>query len=215
MSLEIEFSFRGQTFNDAAKGLLEFHTALERDWDGAARVLSRELKNYLDSVAETLRQRHSGAWPGGTTANTLSMRSGALVNSIVASVHVSGETFTTVQGTIGSDVPYAKIQEEGGTISARNVTYLTIPLKAALNADGTPIHDRARDWPNTFVARSKAGNLIIFQKTLGKIVPLYVLRTSVVIPARLGLRTTLESGVPYFVGRAADAIMAAARGAHA
>ena len=37
--------------------------------------------------------------------------------------------------------------------------------------------------------------------------PLYVLKTQVTIPPRLGMRKTLEAGVPYFVERAMDAIV--------
>ena len=69
---------------------------------------------------------------------------------------------------------------------------MTIPLDAALNANGTPKKKRARDWKDTFVAKSKRGNLIIFQKRGRRIVPLYVLKKRVRIPARLGLRKELR-----------------------
>ena len=206
--MNIEFQFRDKRFTDASAGLKAFNDALKKDWDGSAKVLSRELKTFLDSVAQALASRHSGGWPGGTGADTLSRRTGALVNSIIASVRVNGETFATIQGSIGSDVPYAGIQEFGGTIVPKNATYLTIPLPAALDGSGVPLYAKARDWPNTFVARSKAGNLIIFQKRGSSIVPLYVLKTSVTIPPRLGMKKTLDAGLPYFVGRAMDALVA-------
>ncbi len=69
-------------------------------------MLSRELKVFLDSVAQALASRHGGGWPGGTGADTLSKRSGTLINSIIASVRVYGDTFATIQGSIGSDAPY-------------------------------------------------------------------------------------------------------------
>ena len=53
----------------------------------------------------------------------------------------------------------------------------------------------------------KAGNLIIFLKQGSGITPLYVLKSSVKIPPRLGLSDTLETGVPYFVEKACDAIV--------
>jgi len=207
--LTIEFQFRDKKFTDAAAGLKAFSDTLKKDWDGSAKVLSRELKDFLDSVALALVKRHSGAWPGGTTVDTLSKRSGTLTNSIVSSVRIAGDTFSTIQGMIGSDTPYAAIQEFGGTIKAKNVTYLTIPLRAALDGNGVPLKSKARDWPNTFVARSKAGNLIIFQKRGTSIVPLYVLKTSVTIPPRLGMKKTLDAGLPYFVGRAMDELVKA------
>jgi hypothetical protein len=70
-----------------------------------------------------------------------------------------------------------------------------------------PYRRSARDWDNTFVARSKKGNLIIFQRRGVQITPLYVLKTSVKIPARLGMGQTLNIGIPYFVERAMDRIV--------
>ena len=80
-------------------------------------------------------------------------------------------------------------------------------LPAALNSHGTPRTKGPRDWQNTFVAKSKAGNLIIFQKRGSQIMPLYVLKTSVTIKPRLGMKKTLDAGLPYFVDRAMDAMV--------
>lgn len=209
MATEIGFEFRNRRWTDAGKGLRAFGQSLLDDWDGSAKTLSIELRSFLDSVGEALATRHGAAWPGGTTGKTLSKRSGRLVQSIIDSVSVKGETFETIEGTIGSDTVYAGIQEFGGIIRPRKAKYLTIPLKAALNPNGTPIKQSAREWENTFVARSKAGNLIIFQKRGASIVPLYVLKSSVKIPPRLGLQATLTAGVPYFVEKAMDALVKA------
>lgn len=207
-SYEVGFEFRNKRFRDAEKGLRVFADTIQKDWDGSAKVLSDELKSFLDSVAEALASRHGSAWPGGTTAKTLSKRSGALTDSIVKSVTVSGTTFDTIQGTIGGDFP-AQVHEFGATITPKKSKYLTIPLPAALDARGVPLKKSARDWENTFVARSKAGNLIIFQRRLSQIIPLYVLKTSVTIPPRLGLRETLDVGLPYFVEKSMDALVKA------
>ena len=208
----IEFQFRNQRFEDASKGLQAFSQAMMRDWDGSAKALSREMKEFLDQVAQALAQRHSTGWPGGTTENTLSKRSGALTNAIVGSVRVSGETFATVEGQIGAPgIPYARIQETGGTITPKKAKYLCIPLPAALTSNGLPIQSSPRDWPNTWIAESKAGNLIIFQRRGTSVVPLYVLKSSVTIPPRLGMRKTLDAGLPYFVERAADEMVKAIR----
>jgi phage gpG-like protein len=210
---EMSFSFRNKTFSDASIGLQAYAAELRQDWNAAEQVLSKELKDFLTSVAQALASRHGGSWPGGTGAMTLSRRSGALIDSIAASVTVSGDTMDSLMGSIGSNVPYAAIQEFGGTIHAKNAKFLCIPLPAALDGSGLPIMSSPRDWPNTFVATSKAGNLIIFQKRGTSIMPLYVLKSSVVIPPRLGLKSTLDAGVGYFVARAADAIVKSMQGA--
>jgi hypothetical protein len=163
------------------------------------------------SIAPALT-RHSGGWPNATTATTLSRRSGNLTDAIVNSVEVRGATMATIEGHIGAPgMVYAKIQEDGGTIKAKGGKWLCIPLPAALDSHGLPLKSSPREWPNTFFAKSKAGNLIIFQRVGTNIIPLYVLRTSVVIPARLGMKTTLDAGLPYFVSRAVDELVKAVR----
>ena len=205
---EMEFSFRNQTFTDAGKGLKVFSELIRKDFDGSAQVLSRELKAFLTEVVAAIVARNSGSWPGGTTASSLSKRSGALVTAIQGSVQVEGSTFSTIRGQIGAPgVDYAAIQETGGTITAKNGKYLCIPLPAALDGSGNPLKSSPRDWPNTFCTTSKAGNLIIFQKRGTSIMPLYVLKESVVIPPRLGMRKSLDAGLPYFVTRAMDAMV--------
>lgn len=206
--LTLEFEFRNKRFQDADKGLRAFATALKKDWDGSAKVLSLELRGFLDEVAAALADRHKQAWPGGTTPNTLSKRSGALLNSIIESVNVAGETFDTIKGEIGGS-RIARVHEFGAVIKPKKAKYLTIPLPAALNSNGTPIKQSARMWDKTFVARTKAGNLVIFRKVNTKVVPLYVLKTSVKIPPRLGMQRTLEAGLPYFIDSAMDAMVRA------
>jgi hypothetical protein len=84
---------------------------------------------------------------------------------------------------------------------------LTIPLPAALDARGVPRKRSARDWDNTFVQKSRRGNLLIFQRRGREIVPLYALKPEVRVRARLGVRDELEAGVAGFVERAAAAMI--------
>jgi hypothetical protein len=213
-AFEISFEFRNQRWNDAAKGLEAFYDILKRDWDSAAQALSREMKEFLHQVVEAIVARNKGGWPGGTTGTSLSMRSGRLVAAILGSVRVTGQTFAAIEGQIGAPgVPYARIQETGGTISAKSGRFLAIPLPAALDGHGVPLQSSPRDWPNTFCAQSKAGNLLIFQRRGTTVIPLYVLKTQVAIPPRLNMGATLRAGIPYFVERAMDELVKKAMGA--
>lgn len=88
--------------------------------------------------------------------------------------------------------PGLGLQEVGGVIRARNVTYMTIPLKAALKEDGTLRKVKAREWRNTRVIRSPRGVLLIVQRRGRRDVSLYALKKEVRVRARLGLRKELS-----------------------
>lgn len=199
----ISLEFGGRTFEQTSIGLQFVGDSIENAWDGQTRVVAMALRDFLNKVAGDLATTHGTSWPGGTTDKSLSKRTGKLVNSILRSVDVRGTTWEDLAGTIGGS-GYLAIHEYGGTIKARG-KLLTIPLPAALSKRGTS-PPFARQWKNTFVARSKAGNLIIFQKRGREIVPLYVLKSSVYIPPRLGMRKAIEDTLPYFHERAIDRV---------
>lgn len=201
--LNFEFEYRNQRWSEASKGLAAFAQVTQRNFDTLNPILKKQLKKYLTGVARGLRIKHSRRWPGGTSPSTLSRRSGTAVASILSSVKVTGSDLNTIRGLIGG-VGYLKTHEFGAVIRPKNGKYLTIPLPAALNANGTPKFQSARQWPNTFVLKSKKGNLLIVQRVGKDIVPLYLLTDRVVIPARLGMGDALRAGVDYFV----DEVMA-------
>lgn len=141
---------------------------------------------------------------GNTTGSILKRRTGHLTQSIQTIVYQDKQGVVTAR--IGSGVrsgrrmAYSEIHETGGTITPKRVKWLTIPLEAALTASGAPRKARASDWPNTFVGKSKGGSLIIFQKQGKKnLIPLYVLKKSVNIPARRYMSKTLDTTKNYFL----------------
>ena len=90
----------------------------------------------------------------------------------------------------------------------KNGKYLCIPLPAALDSSGLPLKSSPRDWPNTFCAKSKAGNLLIFQRRGTSIRA--ALRAEDVghhPAAPEAWAKTLRAGIPYFVERAMDAMV--------
>lgn len=206
---QIGFEFRSKRYADAESGLRAFASALGAGVEKATPALRRELEAYLHAVAQAMAQRHGTPWPAGTSDKTLSRRSGKLVASILGSVTVTGSTLATVTGSIGAPgVPYARIHETGGTRGPDpGEEWVFIPLPAALNSDGTPKKQSWREWDKTFQKVSKNGNRLVFRREGKALVPLYVLKPSVEIKPRLGLRKTLESQLPYFVERAMDAML--------
>jgi len=134
-------------------------------------------------VRSIVRNFHAGGrpkkWKKSMRANlfggTVLINSGELKRSINPSA-------TKSSVIIGTNKPYAAIQHFGGTITPKSKQYLTIPI--GLSRQEQRQGKRAKDFSDTFIARSGAGNLIIFQNVETGIKPLFLLRKSVTIPPR-------------------------------
>lgn len=210
-AFELQLNIDGKRFKDVDAGIRALARGLDPARLGLDRIITRELKDMLDTVADAMAQRHSTPWrpgtrlPTGVRSGKLARRSGATIRAVKKSVKVRG-TGRDITGTIGGPF-WLVVHEEGATIRAKRARYLTIPLPAALTSRGTPRRRRARDWPNTFVQRSRRGNLIIFQKRGSRIVPLYLLKKRVRIPRRLGLGATLRAAAPVALDRIGEAVV--------
>lgn len=165
--------------------------------DEATIPIGKEFARYADNVLRYLWTTHRNPWNGQVVNQTqnLQRRSGKGIASIMASrLVMEGPTLNDIMASF--DTGTMTIHETGGTIRARNSRFLTIPLPAALDRRGLPKKRSAREWPNTFVRRSRAGNLIIFQNLRGRLIPLYLLKPQVTIPARLGMGRKVEEELP-------------------
>lgn len=206
MALELELTFGGKRFRDAKKGLQALGDDLARNVKDFNPAIRKELRDLMDTVIDALRKRHDTAWragqrlPTGDRQGRLAKRSGGLLRSLRGIVSVSGKE---ASGQIRGD-GLLLVHENGKTIRPKRAQFLTIPLPAAMDSRGVPKKRRARDWPNTFVKRSKRGNLIIFQKKGGQLVPLYFLTKETKIPKRLGLKVTVDTAIPVFQDRLFD-----------
>jgi hypothetical protein len=198
-------------------GLVELQrrlaTAAQHTPQLVRQILFRHLTNAVTFAKTTYLT-------GGTTADRLAVRTGALRASFGMEVQQSGTPVSARIGYIlpqvnrggGDPLVYARIHEgwpEGRastTVVPRTSKFLAIPLQAAKTPAGVP-RGRPRDFPNTFIRRSRQGNLLIFQKT-GKttIIPLFVLKSEVVIPARPALRKTMHRFTPVIVDALGKAI---------
>lgn len=155
-----------------------------------ARVGARAGEVLTDSMNQAVLILQRGVKTDQLSGNPLKVRSGRLRSSISA---FTARTATGVEGTVGTNVPYARIHEYGGEITPKKGQYLTIPLAAALTGAGV-LRKPARDWPDTFVMRSKAGNLLIMQKRKGDdMIPLFVLKKRVNISEKRMFRSAVEN----------------------
>jgi hypothetical protein len=198
--------YKNVVYSDANVGL----QAVARNFQKAATrvkpILRQELIRHLQKTTNAVIARNSQAWPSGTTPTSISRRSGAAMESLKQGVKIE-------EGAVGPSgylwgVFYLFVHEYGGTMRAKKSQFMTIPLPEALNSDGTPKKRNAREWNNTFVGQSRAGNLIIFERRGREIIPLYVLKKEVRVPARLGLRKTQEDAMDTFIWAVAKLVAA-------
>ena len=176
--------------------------------DDVDRIVTRDMKAVLKEIYKALEIRHSDHWTPsrkgaiGSKSGRLAKRSGNMLKGIEESIKVYGNGTSKILGEIsGGTVAY--VHEFGAVIRAKKAKFLTIPLPAALNSDGTPRKLRARDWDRTFIKKSKKGALVIYQKRGKTIMPLYLLLKSVEIKPRLGMSETVHAAAQPF----AEAVM--------
>lgn len=151
------------------------------------RKQSRELRDYI-------AVRHLA---GGTSADRLAVRSGALRGG-TSPLPVQQEGNRIFAG-VGFTEKYARVHVgpagQKTVIKPTNAKMLAIPLAAAKTAAGVARVKSPRDIPDLHLIKSKAGNLLL-AKTIGKgkgkgkgkgrqIIPFYVLKNMVEVPARV------------------------------
>lgn len=209
--IEIELEWRSKRYRDVERGLRVVAKDIERDFEQITPLVKKILRDYMAGVVRSVAQRADGPYPTGTSPagqfpGSLSKRSGKLLSSL-------NESRIEVQGSDDIEVSYtltgiASVHERGATIRPKRAKYLTVPLPPALNSNGTPKKKSARDWQNTFVLKSRKGNLLIVQKAGGgQITPLYVLRKQVTIPQRLGFGDAFQAGRDFLADKIADDVI--------
>lgn len=164
----------------------------------APEVTAIQMQKWMDRVVKYVAaavQKNIGA------DGLIGRRTGNLARAITSLVTITGAG--QVVGTVWPNrdlVPYGDIHEDGGTIVPRHAQFLTIPLAAMLTGNGVArgTAQQVRQSPQafgftgTFVAKG-----VIFGKTGQQIIPLFALKSSVVIPARHYLATTLTQSLAW------------------
>lgn len=194
--------YRGKEFEDIENFFKRLEAAIVETMDGSSQKLSREMMRTMERTYNKIEKEHSRRWNGRVVNPSLRLqkRSGGGLQSIWDSIKVMDALrIEEVRGQISTSK--MTVHETGATIRAKRAQFLTIPLPAAMDQRGVPLRERARDWDNTFVARSRRGNLLIFRREPGinRITPLYILKPEVKIMPRLNMeRTITNDALPYF-----------------
>jgi len=183
------------------------------------RVMRKALNDVGFLHTRTMAQSRFKPYTGRARGRKMQNRSGALRRSI--GHKVDGGTLDALALKLFVASPYARIQEEGGTITAKRSRFLTIPTKAALTRGGAQSgRFRIRKTANgfrtdvgpTFIFKSRGGNLLIGVKSdkTGKALAtgagrnkqlkaIYILRRSVKIPPRLRFKQTFRKRTRKFL----------------
>jgi len=130
--------------------------------------------------------------------------SGGIKDNIRSEVVGEGADVVARIGVVGKPAVYAGVQEgmdkKGNTRTSTTIKkkgpHLTIPLSFAKGKGRRP---KVSDFTGTFTRRSKAGNLIIFQKIAEGIRPLFVLKDQVKVPATPFLRPALGANLTFIL----------------
>lgn len=127
--------------------------------EAAPKALYRNLRKDIDQFTLWFATRHFPRYMN----QRLRRRTGALAKSFGRIV--TGQTFADTRWNVYSTSPYAPYQQMGSeSIVPTRSKYMTIPLSGAMTKTGRK--RGALGWfEDTFVQRTKNGNLVVFQRT--------------------------------------------------
>jgi hypothetical protein len=156
---------------------------------GLLKASSTVLQQLSSNISGTILKRRTGQ-----LANSMGFRVDKGENGALESIIGSGAALKT------NRMIYANILETGGVIKPVIAKMLAIPIGKALTPAGVarfkPREITSNGYDNSFIRRSKAGNLILFGSIKGtakiSITPLFVLKDQVTIPAFRYMATTVE-----------------------
>lgn len=116
-------------------------------------------------------------------------KSGHLAQSLTTSaVKWSGKN---IKGSIGSNLPYARIHEEGGVIRPKTKQALTVPFPGKVYPPASILKGSGK----TFVRK----NVIFMKIGSDDVIPIYALEKEVVIPARKWITKGERKATPRII----------------
>ena len=172
--------------------------------DGFHSAMRKTMKQMRDDM---IRKHLSGP---STSSDTLRRRTGQLAKSWSQRVNVEVGS-NSIAYSISNSLPYAAIQEYGGTIKPKSAAMLAIPLPPILTPTGVIKHiyggdiRTAIERTGAFPYTSKKGNKLFAysDETSGELVPIILRRHQVTLPPREFVKKTLDrwaDRIPEAVG---------------
>lgn len=186
----------------ATRPLEDLIAYLQKTRDSTFKAYTRELLSLL-SHAEAEAKRNAAQQFIGRNGRRLS---GRLLNSIYSSVNFDSSNGGLPTGVIGTrGIAYGRIHEYGGKIEPKKAKHLWLKQwggRADRFRRMTPtefIQEKNANPSEYKIFKSKKNNLIAaYTPAGGDVVPLFVLRSSVTIPARPYLTPAVETALKEF-----------------
>jgi hypothetical protein len=196
------------------RGKIDGADKLVGDVRKVSRLVFSEAKKILRAESVLMGSHIKKDLMSGPRPERLGVRTGALRSS-VKSMPVT-ERPGLIESGVGFGTAYARphVGPRGQVTTIRPMTakYLTIPLPAATTKAGV-LRGSARSgmWGETFFAKSKKGNLILFGKRVaqkgahagearGNVVPLFLLVKQVKIKSRIHPEEIIVWEKPKMIG---------------
>lgn len=139
----------------------------------------------------------------------LNRRSGMLGRALFYQVAIDGQDAVLTIGADGAKAPYARAQEYGATITAKNAQNLAIPLEAARTANGVAriTARRFMDDPGELgFERAFIAKGVIFGANGKDITPVFALKPSVTLPERSYIRSGVRERQEWILAQLGAAV---------
>lgn len=173
MAFSVTFTPRNASL---AKAVREFASvskaAIPGLLDDAGRYMVR---THIPEVFATSGAAAGESWPSVGRGGQPLLDTGTLRRSF-------GHMVTGKRLTISTPLPYAGLQNEGGTVRPVRAKKLTIPASSLSISERRTF--KARGYKDAFVTKSKAGNLVLMQRTSSGLRLLATLVDESIIPRR-------------------------------
>lgn len=206
--LKVETLYNGKSYPSLDAAIAAACKEIEVNLLSFPPILRQEFLEFLQRITQnTVKYFIPFSKRNRGQQKDMQMRSGKTRSQILASPEVKDVGRGLYFGYVGGP-KHLEINEFGGIQGPKaGDKFVYIPLDAALNARGLPIAKDPRNWKNTFIRKTRRGNLIIFQRRAsGRPVPLYLLKRNVKIPPRLRMTRAIISASPYFERKVMDAL---------
>ena len=176
------------------------------------RQVGNVMRDLSHDIPAEIISRMKDYSPGRNATDRIQVRTGKLAQTVQGRRKNKGMETVVVVSAGSSTVPYARIQEYGGTIRpGPSKTYLRAPLPNILTDAGDvkgefQLVERAGKWTTAGGVPTWISGRAIMVMSHGKATPIWALMTESRIPPRLGMRKVINGQREEIADKLAGAV---------